>query len=170
MIGKIKRFIKSNAWLFLGLKKALLYFRYLKSIGKKSPYAKLPQYEVTDKYSISAKDYHCWFGYYDKSPINANGKYALFLKVAKNAKEGDEAEVCICDMQTKEKTTIGRTRIWNWQQGAMEQWVDEKTASYNNYDIDKKEYRTVRINIETGDQQLLDQPISTLKISRNIYP
>jgi len=151
MIGQIKRFIKSNAWLFLGLKKALLYFRYLKSIGKKSPYAKLPQYEVTDKYSISAKDHHCWFGYYDKSPINANGKYALFLKVAKNAKEGDEAEVCICDMQTKEKTTIGRTRTWNWQQGAMEQWVDEKTISYNSYDIDKKEYRTVKVNIETGE-------------------
>ena len=151
MLGNIKRFIKSNAWLFLGLKKALLYFRYLKSIGKKSRYAKLPQLTVNDSMVISAKDYHCWFGYYDKSPINANGQNALFLKVAKKAKEGDETEVCICDMQSKEQTTIGRTRTWNWQQGAMEQWVDEKTVSYNCYDIDKNEYRTVRVNIETGE-------------------
>ena len=150
MVGKIKRFIKSNAWLFQGLKQGLIYFRYLKSIGKKSSYTKLSQFAVEDSMMISKKDYHCWFGYYDKSPINATGRYALFLKVAKNAKEGDEAEVCICDMQSKEQTAIGRTRTWNWQQGAMEQWVDEKTISYNSFVVEKKEYRTVRVNIEKG--------------------
>lgn len=159
MLGRIKRFIKSNAWLFLGLKKLLLYFRYMKSIGKKSRYAKLPQFAVEESMAISAKDYHCWFGYYDKSPINANGNYTLFLKVAKNAKEGDEAEVCICDMQSKEQTTIGRTRTWNWQQGAMEQWVDEQTVSYNSYDIEKKEYKTVRVNIETGESSITTRAV-----------
>lgn len=153
MIGTVKRFIKSNAWLFLGLKKALLYFRYLKSIGKKSSYAKLPQYEVTDKYLISAKDHHCWFGYYDKSPINDNGR-ALFLKVAKNAKEGNKTEVCVYDIQSKVLKIIGHTRTWNWQQGAMEQWVDEKTVSYNSYDLDKNEYITVRVNIESGESSI----------------
>lgn len=132
----------------------MIYFRYLKSIGEKSKYAKIPQYEVTDGYTISVKKYHCWFGYYDKSPLNANNKYALFLKVEKGAKAGDEAEVCICDLHTKERTTIGRTRTWNWQQGAMEQWVDQNTISYNNYDIEKKEYKTIRINIETGDSSV----------------
>ncbi len=151
MIGSVKRYIKSNAWLFQGLKKGLLYFRYLKSIGKKNLYAKLPQFVVEDSMVISAKGHHCWFGYYDKSPLCVNNKYALFIKVAKSAKEGDESEVCICNVQSKEKTTIGRTRTWNWQQGAMEQWVDGKNVSYNSYDIDKNEYKTVRVNIETGE-------------------
>lgn len=151
MVGKIRRFIKSNAWLFQGLKHCLLYFRYLKSIGKNSHYASLPQYEVKGQDTIAAKGNHCYFGYYDKSPLNEENRYALFMKLSKNAQEGNVAEVCIYDMLTKQQKTVGQTRTWNWQQGAMEQWVDEKTVSYNSYDIDKHEYRTLRVNIETGE-------------------
>lgn len=150
MIRKIKRFIKSNAWLFQGLKQVLIYIRYLKSIGKKSTYDSLPQFVVDDIITISSKGYHCYFGYYDKSPLNSDSKYALFLKVAKNAKEGDEAEVCVYDMEHKTHKAIGHTSTWNWQQGAMEQWIDEKTVSFNCYDNEDKQYKTICVDIDKG--------------------
>ena len=151
MISRIKRLIKSNAWLFQGMKQGLLYFRYVKSIGKNSSFDNLPELAVEGRDLISIQGHHCFFGYYDKSPINANNKFALFLEVPKNAKEGDEAEVCIYDMKQKNHKSIGKTRTWNWQQGAMEQWIDEKTISYNSYDDMKKKYQTISVNIETGE-------------------
>ncbi len=150
MFGKIKRFIKSNDWLFQGLKQGLLYFRYLKSIGRKSKYGSLPQFEVGDNIIVYAKGRHCWFGYYDKSPLNEGSSYALYLSVAKDAKDGDKAEVCLYNMQTKEQRVIGETRTWNWQQGAMEQWIGKETVSYNSFDEVKKVYQTVRLNVNTG--------------------
>ena len=151
MIHSIKRFIKSNSWLFEGMKQVLLYIRYLRSIGKKSKYETLSRYEIIESINVYNKGYHCYFGYYDKSPLNLDSQIALFLKVAKNSKGGDAAEVCLYDIQSKTQKTIGNTRTWNWQQGAMEQWVDEKTVSYNSYDEEKKEYMAVRVNIETGE-------------------
>ena len=152
MFGKIKRFIKSNDWLFQGLKQYLLYVRYLKSIGKKSRYARLPQYKLKGTGEVSMSGKHCWFGYYDKSPLNVNSQYALFLKAGKNAVEGEDAEVCLFDMKTKEQRAVGKTRTWNWQQGAMEQWIDANTVSYNAFDENRQEYQTIRVNIETGEQ------------------
>lgn len=157
MIGQIKRFIKSNAWLFQGMKQCLLYFRYLKSIGRKSRYASLTQYKVKDTIVIGNKGHHCYFGYYDKSPLNENSRYALFMKIAKDAREGDMAEVCIYDMQTKEQKTVGQTRTWNWQQGAMEQWVDANTVSYNSFDAERNVYQAIRVNIETGARCAIDR-------------
>ena len=92
MFGKIKRFIKSNDWLFQGMKQCLLYIRYLKSIGKKSRYARLPQYTLKGTSEVAMSGKHCWFGYYDKSPLNVNSQYALFLRVDKNAVEGEDAD------------------------------------------------------------------------------
>lgn len=151
MIGRVKRFIKSNDRLFQTLKKGLLYARYLKSIGEKSKYSQLLQFDAEDNIVIFKKGYHCWFGYYDKSPLNLSNKYVLYLKVAMDAKAGDDAEVCLYDLQQKTYKTIGVTRTWNWQQGAMEQWIDDKTLSYNDYDAEKNEYIAVRVNIESGN-------------------
>jgi len=157
MIGQIKRFIKSNAWLFQGMKQCLLYFRYLKSIRRKSRYASLPQYRVKDTIVIGNKGHHCYFGYYDKSPLNENSRYALFMKIAKDTREGDMAEVCIYDMQTKEQRTVGQTRTWNWQQGAMEQWVDANTVSYNSYDEERNVYQTIRVNVDNSEKSITDR-------------
>ena len=104
MINKIKRFIKSNDSLFLFLKQGLIYFRYLKSIGKQGRNDKLPQYECAEKIVISEKGKHCYFGYYDKSPLDSKSQRALFVRLPKDAKEGDVAEVCLYDMTSKKLT------------------------------------------------------------------
>lgn len=155
MINKIKKFIKSNDGLFLLLKQVLIYFRYLKSIGKKGRYDMLSQYEPVGKIVVSEKGKHCYFGYYDKSPLDSKSQRLLFLRLPKDAKEGDEAEVCIYDIASKTKTVIGKTCAWNWQQACMEQWMDHDVVSYNRYDAEKKEYQTALHSLTTGDGKLI---------------
>ena len=149
MISKIKKFIKSNNLLFSFLKQELIYIRYLMSIVKKGKYDKLPQYKFKEVVIISDKGKHCYFGYYDKSPLNEESKFALFLKVPVSAKEGDVGEVFIRNMQSGNQETIGRTRTWNWQQGAMEQWINNETISFNTYDNNSNKYQTIRLNLNT---------------------
>ena len=157
MISKIKRFIKSNDGLFLFLKQGLIYFRYLKSIGKKGRYDNLQQYESAEKIVVSEKGKHCYFGYYDKSPLDCNSQRVLFVRLPKDAKEGDVAEVCLYDMTQKTQTVIGKTSAWNWQQACMEQWVNDEVVSYNRYDAAKKEYQAVLHNISTGKDKVLSR-------------
>lgn len=157
MINKIKRFIKSNDGLFLFMKQGLIYFRYLKSLGRKGRYDKLPQYECVEKVVVTEKGKHCYFGYYDKSPLDSKSKRALFVRVPKDAKEGDEAEVCIYDMSLKTQTVIGRTSAWNWQQACMEQWLNDDVVSYNRYDSEKKEYQAVHHNLLKDEDNVLNR-------------
>ena len=155
MISKIKKFIKSNDGLFLFLKQGLIYFRYVKSIGKKDRYDKLPQYETAEKIVVSEKGRHCYFGYYDKSPLDNKSQRLLFVRLPQDAKEGNMAEVCIFDMRSKTQTVIGKTNAWNWQQACMEQWVSDDVVSYNRYDAKKKEYQAVLHNLTKSEDKVL---------------
>lgn len=157
MISKIKKFIKSNDGLFLFLKQGLIYFRYLKSIGKKGLYDNQLQSQTAEKIVVSANDKHCYFGYYDKSPLDSKSNRMLFVRLPKDAKECDVAEVCIYDMATKRQTVIGKTSAWNWQQACMEQWVNDEVVSYNRYDIERKEYQAVLHNLSTGEDKVLSR-------------
>lgn len=169
MISKIKKFIKSNDSLFLYMKQGLIYFRYLKSIGKKSEYDKLPQYEVVENIVISEKEKHCYFGYYDKSPLDSKSKRALFVRLPQNSKEGDVAEVCIYDIATKMQTVIGKTSAWNWQQACMEQWVNDNVVSYNRYNVEKKEYQAVLHNLSTGEDKVISRAAYSYNMSFTKY-
>ena len=157
MVSKIKKFIKSNDGLFLFLKQGLIYFRYLKSLGEKGLYDKLQQYKSVEKIIVSEKGKHCYFGYYDKSPLDSNNIRVLFVRLPKDAKEGDVAEVCLYDMTSKTQSVIGKTSAWNWQQACMEQWVNDDVVSYNCYDAAKKVYQAVHHNLSTGKDKVLSR-------------
>lgn len=146
-MGYIKKTIKSNPKLFASLKHVLLYLRYSKALLEKGRYKGLEKFRYQSVIDIKERKCHCYFGYYDKSPISSENKYALFLKVPKIGKEGSTVDVCIYDLSKNTYKKIGETCTWNWQQGAMEQWIDEHTLSYNNYDSDKKEYQTIRVDL-----------------------
>ena len=94
-MSAIKRFIKSNDKLFHGLKSGLLYVRYVKSIVQPQRYVGLSKVKASLEYVIGEKGYHCWFGYYDKSPMNVSNQYVAYTKVSLVAKPGDVADVCI---------------------------------------------------------------------------
>jgi len=161
MTNSIKKIIKRNYCLFLFLKQGLLYARYLKSLWMKGKYEKSPRYKVVDCYHISEKEKHCYFGYYDKSPFDSKVQRVIFLKVKENAKEGDFAELCLYDMQTKMQQTFGITCAWNWQQGCMEQWVNDDIVSYNSYNEETGDYQAVLHHILRNEDRVLHRAAYT---------
>jgi hypothetical protein len=152
-MSTIKRFIKSNQWLFHSMKSTLLYVRYVRSLTQPKRYKGLPKAKSKDCYLIGEKGYHCWFGYYDKSPMNITNRFVAYTKVRQTAVPGDACEVCIYDTQQKASKVVGKTTTWNWQQGCMPQWVDETHLRYNAYDEASKQYITRIVNVESGEVQ-----------------
>ena len=69
---------------------------------------------------------HHFFGYYDKSPWNGTQKHILTHEVAFNDRpptERDEAAIGVVRLDgDRVFESLGATRAWNWQQGAMLQW------------------------------------------------
>lgn len=152
-MSAIKRFIKSNDKLFHGLKSGLLYVRYVKSIVQPQRYVGLSKVKASLEYVIGEKGYHCWFGYYDKSPMNVSNQYVAYTKVSLVAKPGDVADVCIYDIKSKKSKVVGKTTTWNWQQGCMPQWVSETLLRYNAFDNISKQYVTIIVDVESGSEK-----------------
>lgn len=157
----VKRFIKSNPLLFSMMKKGLLYVRYAKSFSEAAPYKGLSKVSALDIVEISQKGHHCYFGYYDKSPINLSGTRVAYLDVLDKSVPGENANVCIYDLNSKKSKVIGHTIAWNWQQGCMLQWISDTQVSYNKYDKALGTYATMIVNI--------DDVSCPKKINRAVY-
>ena len=149
----IKRYLKKHQALFFFLKQYVLYLRYIKSYFQERDYSNLPQLEYKSAFDIKQKGYHCFFGYYDKSPMDINNERVVFLRIKNNALPLEKGEVCIYHLKSGETEVIGQTSAWNWQQAAMMQWIDEKTVSYNTFDEVSSYYQTVWVNIETYQEK-----------------
>ena len=150
-MSAIKRFIKSNQWLFHEMKSVLLYLRYVKSLTQSNRYKGVSCIPASETYLIGEKGFHCWFGYYDKSPMNSTNQYVAFTKVTKSANSGEECDVCVYDTRTRTSRVVGKTTTWNWQQGCMPQWVDEINLRYNAFDNQYGLYVTRIVNVETNE-------------------
>ena len=112
-------------------------------------------------------DYEYLFGYYDKSPWDASGRYMLCLRVrnaSKNVAPGDEAEIVLIDTgKNNETRVIAKTHTWNVQQGCMAGWLGpnfDKEIFYN--DCRHGKYCGIILNIETGKEKILDMPVYTV--------
>ncbi len=103
------------------------------------------------------------FGYYDKCPWDETGKYILALKVRSTSECADsleEADIVLVDIETKETKTVAKTCSWNVQQGCMLQWFGKNKILYN--DCRNSKYCAVILDIETGEERLLDMPVYTV--------
>lgn len=81
-----------------------------------------------------------FFGYYDKSPWDASGRYMLCLKAKdtwSDVSPKEPAEIILIDTQNGNKTeVIAKTHAWNVQQSCMLQWLGpdcESRVLYNDY-------------------------------------
>lgn len=144
----IKHFIKNNSFLFSSLKQGLLYIRFVKSLFQKDVYANIKDIKSEETFEVKEQGYHCFFGYYDKSPVNATNEYIAFLRVKDGSRPKDNADVCIMHIPTKETKVIGHTTTWNWQQGCMMQWVDKYTLSFNGFNEKNKSYVTHWLDVK----------------------
>ena len=70
---------------------------------------------------------HHFFGYYDKTPWDASGRYLLALAVDfidRMPTADDRARIGMIDLEDGDRwIPLAETAAWCWQQGAMLQWL-----------------------------------------------
>ena len=107
-----------------------------------------------------------WFGYYDKFPWDATGRYLLSLEVDfmdRAPTPDDVATVGMVDLQDGNKwTPLAQTRVFNWQQGTHLQWLPtapDREIIYNSLAADGQRYVPVIQDVFTGQRRELPLPI-----------
>ena len=117
---------------------------------------------------VSPEGGHHWFGYYEKYPWDATGRYLLALHAGffdRQPRAGEEAVVGLIDLHEEGRfTEIDRTSQWSWQQGAMMHWpgsAPDRQVVYNRLDEAGRPAAVVR-DIHDGGMRFLPRPIYTL--------
>lgn len=106
-----------------------------------------------------------YYGYYDKSPWDAMGRYLVAIKVKQTYKSvapKEPGEVVLVDTQDGNKLLrVGTTHSWNVQQGCMAQWLGPDFRSrliYN--DFRDGQYCSVIFNVEQmKEERVLSRPV-----------
>lgn len=108
-----------------------------------------------------------FFGYYDKSPWDATGRYMICMRAKDTWSEPDpigEAEILLFDSNDGNAfRVIAKTHTWNVQQGCMAQWLGPDYSSkiiYN--DLRDGKYRSVILEVATGKERVLPMPVYTV--------
>ena len=108
---------------------------------------------------------HYFFGYFDKSPWDPAGRRLLAHRTnfaGRQVRFGDIAEVgTLIDGVF---TPVGETRAWCWQQGAMLQWLNERSIIYNDFEDDHFVARI--LDLESGRRRTIHRPIYCLSPDR----
>lgn len=108
-----------------------------------------------------------FFGYYDKSPWDATGRYMLCMRAKDTWSEPDpigEAEILLID--TKDGNSfrvLATTHTWNVQQGCMAQWLGPEFSSkilYN--DLRDGKYCSVILDVVSKEERVLPLPVYTV--------
>ncbi|MBI9052573.1 MAG: hypothetical protein JEY96_02065 [Bacteroidales bacterium] len=88
------------------------------------------------KYDVKIAEGY-FFGFHDKNPWS-NNDYLLAHKIDSSVQGVPTKEDCVeigyfKDTELKEFKTIDKTKSWNWQQGAMLQWIGNRDQIMFNY-------------------------------------
>ncbi len=113
-------------------------------------------------------DFEYFFGYYDKSPEDATGRYVLCLRAENtwsNVAPAIPAQILLIDTAKEESVpdrvrVLATTRAWNVQQGCMMQWLGpdfDHDIIYN--DFRDGEYVSVILNVFNGEEKVLQAPV-----------
>lgn len=109
-----------------------------------------------------------FFGYYDKCPEDATGRYVLCLKADdtwSDAAPAAAAEILLIDTSKPENDSdrvkvIASTRTWNVQQGCMMQWLGpefDHEIIYN--DFRNGSFCSVILDVFSGAERVLSAPV-----------
>lgn len=112
-----------------------------------------------------------FFGYYDKSPWDASGRFVLCHRAADTWSVPDstqKADILLIDTSLPESDpgrvrAIAATTSWNVQQGCMLQWLGPDFSSrilYNDF-RDGRQVSVIR-DLATGAESLLPAPVYTV--------
>lgn len=109
---------------------------------------------------------HHWFGYYDKLQFDPASRYALGMRVDfehRSPRADDVIRLGVVDTEDGDRwRDLGETRAWNWQQGAMLQWVPGSKTDVIWNDRQDGQFVSVIANVKTGKKRTLPAPVYTL--------
>lgn len=121
-------------------------------------YHDLPAKRVTDPHA------HGFFGYYDKSPWDASGRWLLGMRATfmdRPPEAEDVLQLGVMDVrQGYAWRTVATSRAWNWQQGCMMQWLGDGARGEIIFN-DRMGNRFVSriINVATREEHVIGRPI-----------
>ncbi|NLD21813.1 MAG: hypothetical protein GX664_04960 [Bacteroidales bacterium] len=105
-----------------------------------------------------------FFGYYDKSPWDATGRYMLCIKARdtwSDVSPKEPAYILLIDTQNRNKTeVIAKTHAWNVQQGCMLQWLGpdyQGKILYNDFRDGK--YCSVILTLDDKSERVIPFPV-----------
>ncbi|MFW6015695.1 MAG: TolB family protein [bacterium] len=144
----------------------IIYFLALISGGNKN-------FEnMVDIKCVYSKEKEHFFGYYDKSPWDSDGRYILTLQVLfsdRHPKKADKATIGMINIKennTDSFITVTETKTWNLQQGAMLHWLGPSFKDkiiYN--DLQNGQYISVIYNLKTKTEKIIERPVYS--VSKN---
>ena len=114
-----------------------------------------------------------FFGYYDKSPWDATGRYMLCMKAKNTWSEPDpmdEAEIVLIDTQNGNYLRkLSTTQTWNVQQGCMAQWLGPDYKNEIIYNTLKNgKYCSVILNVDSSEERVLPIPVYSVSTDGKI--
>ena len=122
--------------------------------------------EMPVRAATSGPDAH-FFGYYDKCPWDASGRYLLGMAIGycdHQPMPGDLLTVGLIDLEGDGAfRPLDRTAAWSWQQGTMLRWLgpdSDREIIYNAVDGDH--YVSIIRDVQSGSTRTLPRPIYAL--------
>ncbi|NOZ24133.1 MAG: hypothetical protein GXP25_23905 [Planctomycetes bacterium] len=119
-----------------------------------------------DTKAVTRGPAHHYFGYYDKFPWDATGRYMLALEppfIDRTQSPDDVAVIGRIDLENDCRwEPVSETRAWNWQQGTMLHWLPtaaDRCIIHNNRD---DTFFSVIRDLDTGETRRLPRPIYAL--------
>lgn len=115
---------------------------------------------------IDGKEY--FFGYYDKSPWDATGRYMLCMRAENtwsDVSPKEPADILLIDLQKSESDPqrikkLASTYSWNVQQGCMLQWLGpgfDRKIIYN--DFRNGSFCSVIFDVFDGSERVINMPV-----------
>ena len=142
----------------------------IKRVYQLSAYAISPKIKsegnITRISPNDGKEY--FFGYYDKSPWDASGRYMLCMCAEdtwSNVSPKEPADILLIDLQKSESDTqrvrkLAATHSWNVQQGCMLQWLGpdfDRKVIYN--DFRNGGFCSVILDVFDGSDRVINMPV-----------
>jgi hypothetical protein len=104
-----------------------------------------------------------WFGYYYQSPISADGRWLLAHRAEFDGRPvtaADNVEVGCFDLRDGAWLLLGITRAFNWQQGAMLQWLGPDYKSRVIYNDQEDGHFVARIvDVTSGSRRTVPHAV-----------
>lgn len=139
----------------------------LSCCGRQAPEVQRLPVSVEIRRVTSGPKHHFASAYYHIRTWDASERYLLCLEtdIANRNPEFDEpATVGMVELETGRFIALARTRAWNFQQGAMQQWLGSSPDSlivFNDYRQGR--FVSVILNVHTGQEvKVIGRPVSAV--------